>query len=426
MTKKSPLFIIGTLFFVFGFVTWLNSVLIPFLKIACELNNFQSYFVTFAFYIAYFVLAIPSAGILEKIGYRRGMSVGLWIMAMGALVFVPAAMSRNFALFLVGLFLLGAGLALLQTASNPYAAIIGPMESAARRIGIMGVCNKIAGVIAPFFLSSLVLKDTDAIKESLLFYESSGILDGKELLLNDLARKCMLPYLCIAFCLFLLSVWIRKSSLPEISTSSLPSASIPPTKEKFSLKKYPQLIGGIVAIFFYVGAEVISIDTLINYAQSYDIPIQLAKMFPSFSMLALILGYFIGIWGIPKYFSQRTALMVSAILGVLLSILVLFFPGKNGLFILIWLGLANAMIWPSVWGLAIRDLGSHVSLGSSFLIMAIVGGALLPLLYGLLVDKIGFQYSYAILLPCYIIIFLYGLNQRRDVIKNENTKTKAN
>src|SRR3982750_3548954 len=167
--KKSNTYaivIIGILFFVFGFVTWLNGTLIPFLKLACQLeNDVQAFFVTFAFYMAYFFLALPSSYILKRTGFKNGMALGLLIMAIGSLLFIPAAMSRNFALFLTGLFVQGTGLSLLQTASNPYISIIGPLESAAKRISIMGICNKTAGILSPLILGALVLKNATKIEE---------------------------------------------------------------------------------------------------------------------------------------------------------------------------------------------------------------------------------------------------------------------
>src|SRR5882672_12667556 len=162
-----PMIIIGSLFFIFGFITWLNSVLIPFLRQACQLTDFQAYFVTFAFYFSYFVMAIPSSAILKKIGFARGMSVGLAIMAVGSLIFIPAALSRSFPLFLLGLFMQGTGLTLLQTASNPYVTILGPIESAAKRISIMGVGNKTAGAIAPLIMGAILLKDMSGFEASL-------------------------------------------------------------------------------------------------------------------------------------------------------------------------------------------------------------------------------------------------------------------
>ena len=167
ISRKDYIFsitIIGLFFFIFGFVTWLNGILIPFLRTACELNDFQAYFVTAAFYISYLVMALPSSALLKKTGFKNGMSVGLWIMAVGALIFIPAALTRTFGLFLTGLFIEGTGMALLQTASNPYITIIGPRESAAKRISIMGIANKFAGAIAPIILASIILKDSHLLE----------------------------------------------------------------------------------------------------------------------------------------------------------------------------------------------------------------------------------------------------------------------
>ncbi len=406
MKKSSPLLIIGLLFFIFGFITWLNSVLVPFLKTACELTNFQSYFVTFAFYIAYFILAPFASGIIGRLGYKRSMSVGLWIMSAGALVFLPAAAMRSYPLFLIGLFLLGGGLTLLQTAANPYAAVLGSPESAARRISIMGVCNKTAGMLAPLLLSSFTIKEAEHIQRRIVESGDQPLLHAQ--LLDELARQCMAPYIFIALSLFLLAVWIRYSALPEIVEEKAV------VSERFSLRRYPALCGGIAAIFFYVGAEVISIDTLINYAFSLSYGSDQARWFPVLSMLMLLAGYFIGIWGIPKRFSQRQALLASCAGGILLSCAALWVPGVVSLFLLAALGLANAMIWPSVWGLAVKGLGQHLHIGSSLLIMAIVGGAVLPLVYGFAADRIGLQAAYFILPVCYGLIGLYGWWNRED------------
>lgn len=406
MKKSQPLLIIGLLFFIFGFITWLNSVLVPFLKTACELTNFQSYFVTFAFYIAYFALAPFASGIIGRLGYKRSMSVGLWVMSVGALVFLPAAVTRSYPLFLVGLFLLGGGLTLLQTAANPYAAVLGSPESAARRISIMGVCNKTAGMLAPLLLSSFTIKKAELIQQQIVEAGDQPLLHAQ--LLDELARQCILPYIFIALSLFLLAVWIRYSALPEITEEKAV------TSEKFSLYRYPALCGGIAAIFFYVGAEVISIDTLINYAFSLGYGSDQARWFPVLSMLMLLAGYFVGIWGIPEHFSQRQALLVSCVAGMLLSGAALWTPGVVSLFLLAVLGLANAMIWPSVWGLAVKGLGQHLHIGSSLLIMAIVGGAVLPLGYGFAADRIGLQAAYFILPVCYGLIGLYAWISREE------------
>ena len=207
-----PIIIIGILFFIFGFITWANSSLIPYLKIACELTTSQAILVTFAFYISYAFMAFPSAWVLKKTGYKNGMVVGLLVMALGALVFIPAASARSFDLFLFGLFVIGGGMALLQTASNPYITILGPIESAAKRISIMGVFNKAAGALAPIVLGAIILKDSSALQARLATMEAAAKTAELELL----ASKVVMPYVSIAIALILLSIFIYKSSIPEI------------------------------------------------------------------------------------------------------------------------------------------------------------------------------------------------------------------
>lgn len=406
MHKNSPLTVIGILFFIFGFVTWLNSALVPFLKIACELNNFESYFVTFMFYIAYFIFAIPSARVIDRIGYRKSISVGLWVMAAGAVFFIPAALTRFYIFFLSGLFLMGAGLALLQTAANPYAAVLGSPETAARRIGIMGICNKFAGILAPLILGSITLKSADAVVRQMQDPALSVVQRMK--ILDHLALQCLVPYICIVAVLALLALFVRKVSLPDIEKDTIP-CDVETKGKKDSIFRYGRLWGGVLALFFYVGAEVISVDSLINYASSLGISNYSAKIFPSLSMVAFLIGYMIGIIGIPRWFSQRTALILSAAGSLAVVTASLLFSGVFSVYILVGLGLTNAMIWPAVWGLAIEGLGKHTSLGSSLLVMAIVGGALLPLLFGRMVDMAGYSSAYMLFYPCYIIILGYAL-----------------
>src|SRR5690349_11120000 len=208
-----PMIIIGALFFIFGFVTWINGTLIPYLKIACQLHSdFQSYLVATAFFIAYAVMGIPSSYLLKQTGYKKGMSLGLFIMAIGAVIFIPAAEARDFSLFLIGLFIIGTGLALLQTASNPYISIIGPIESAANRISIMGICNKFAGILAGLIFGYIALKDADAVQQSLLTMDEAA----KNALLDELASRVIVPYMIIAGVLVVLAVAIIFSGLPDI------------------------------------------------------------------------------------------------------------------------------------------------------------------------------------------------------------------
>ena len=354
------------------------------------------------------------------------MSLGLILMAIGALVFIPAAYSRMYGLFLTGLFIQGTGLAVLQTASNPYVTILGPLESAAKRISIMGICNKIAGVISPLILGAIVLKGMDRFDKNLL-----GAMDElqRTTALNELAGRIILPYIVMAVVLVILAFLLRYSTLPDIDTDKEDETTSSANSTRTSIFQFPQLVLGVLAIFVYVGVEVIAVDTIINYGKSQGFSFELAKYFASYTLAAMVLGYIIGIIVIPKYLKQETALMISAILGVGFSILAILMQGVYhtsvpiemagisltlpfdlSVFFIALLGLANAIMWPAIWPLAIDGLGRFTKIGSSLLIMGIAGGALLPLLYGRMVDLFNPTQAYWILVPCYFILLYYAFS----------------
>lgn len=407
MKDKSPLILIGILFFIFGFVTWLNSTLVPFLRIACELTHFESYLVTFAFYIAYVIFGLPSGKIIIRVGYSRSMTIGLSVMAVGAAFFVPAAYTRFYLFFLIGLFLMGAGLTLLQTAANPYAAVLGSPETAARRISLMGICNKFAGVLAPLILGTIVLGDTGYITSQIDTLAAGDPL--RDALLTELSRRCILPYCFIVLFLFVLAGFVHFSPLPDLRPSEDFGSGAPAPSRIAS----PRFWLGVVALFFYVGVEVIGMDSLIGYAMSHGMEASSAKIFPSLSMVAFMVGYLIGIAGIPRLFSQKTALILSALASMAVMTVAILTPGIASVYVLVLLGLTHAMIWPAVWGIALEGLGKSISTGSSLLVMAVVGGALLPLLFGMLIDRVGHQAAYWMTLPCYAVILLYAVTVKR-------------
>ena len=399
-----PMLIISSLFFIFGFVTWLNGILIPYLKIACELTNFQAMFVAFVFYISYTIMALPSAWVLNKTGLKNGMMAGLWVMALGTLAFIPAALARHYGIFLFGLFMMGTGLAILQTASNPYVTIMGPSESAAKRISILGICNKIAGAIAPLILAWYILNDGDAFVANLEAMD----LPAKTAALDALARRVINPYLAMTAILFFLGVVVRFSGLPELEGEPDSDAGKNGTGNEKTIWAFPHLILGAVALFFYVGAEVVAGDTIIRYGMSLEIGLEQAKAFTSYTLATMVMGYIIGILLIPKYITQRFALQVSAILGILLSLGAIFSPGHSSVVFVAFLGLANALVWPAIWPLAIHSLGKFIKTGSALLIMAISGGAIIPLVWGQLSDAVGLQQAYWVLVPCYLFILFYA------------------
>jgi len=400
----SAIFLIGILFFIFGFITWANSQLIPYLKIACELTDTQSYLVATAFFAAYFFMAIPSSFVLKKTGFKNGMSLGLIVMAVGALIFIPAAQSRNYSLFLTGLFIIGTGLALLQTASNPYVAVLGPMESAARRISIMGICNKVAGILSVYVLGSITLSNADELKAKLLTLNPIE----KAATLNELASKVIVPYMIIAGSLLLLAIIFYFMHLPEINEEQDEKAELADTRT--SLMQYPYLIFGAISIFFYVGVEVISYDTFASFGEDLGFPLKQSKSFASFTGYGLLAGYILSIVAIPKYISQRRALIIATLLSMVLVLISMVSTGYVAVFCFALLGFSNSVMWPAIWPLAITGLGKFTKIGSALLIMGIVGGAVLPPFYGKISELVDSkQIAYFIMIPCYLFILWYGL-----------------
>jgi len=396
--------IIGLLFFIFGFVTWLNGILIPYLQIACELTNFQALFVAFAFYISYTVMALPSSWILKKTGFKNGMMVGLLVMAIGTLIFIPAAQTRIYGIFLLGLFIMGTGLAILQTASNPYITIIGPRESAAKRISIMGICNKVAGALAPLILAYFILSDGDVFVENLKTLDETA----KVLALDELAARVILPYVVMTVVLVMLSIMIRFAPLPEVEEEQ-DESMVADATQKTNIFQFPNLILGVLALFFYVGAEVIAGDTIIRYGISLGIPIDTAKVFTSLTLISMVLGYILGIIFIPRYISQQKALTISAVLGLVFSITSIYSPPMLSVTFVALLGLANALVWPAIWPLALHGVGRFIKTASALLIMAIAGGAILPLLWGKLADDYSSQLAYWVMVPLYLFIYYYAV-----------------
>lgn len=410
--------ILAGMFFIFGFVSWVNSILIPYFRIACELTHFESYFVAFAFYIAYFVMAIPSGILLKKVGFKRGIMYGFMLTALGAFLFVPAALVRQFEIFLIGLFSIGTGLAILQTAANPYVTIIGPIESAARRISIMGICNKFDGIISPLIFAALILKADDSELFSLI---ESGTLDAitKSAMLDELIQRVIVPYAILGGLLVLAGIGIRYSILPEINTDEQNATDEKENghNSKKSIFDFPYLILGALAIFFHVGTQVIAIDTIINYANSMGIDLLEAKVFPSYTLACTMIGYVLGILIIPKYVSQTKALIICTILGLLLSFGVVFadfnvtlfgHQANISIFLLCALGFPNALIYAGIWPLSIHGLGKFTKTGSSLLIMGLCGNAILPLIYGYFAEVYDLRIGYWILIPCYLYLIFFA------------------
>lgn len=414
--------ILAVMYFVFGLVSWVNAILIPYFKIALELTHFQSYFVTFAFYIAYFVMAIPSGLLLNKVGFKKGIMYGFVFMALGALIFVPAALIHRYWLFLLGLYCIGTGLAILQTAANPYVTIIGPIDRAAQRMSIMGIFNKFAGIIAPLIFAAVVFKATDDANFALL--EIGGMDESsKSIFLTDLIRRVILPYSILGGLLLLIGVAIRYSVLPEVEPkedeNKPMNEGLAGSHQRKSLSSYPYLIFGAIAIFLHVGTQVVAIDTIINYAGSMGINMIDAKFFPSYTLTCTIIGYILGIILIPKFVSQTTALKFCTSLGLILAFGVIFMDRTVSLFghsanISIWflasVGFPNALIYAGIWPLSIHSLGKLTKTGSSLLIMGLSGNAILPLIYGAIADHHSLRMGYWVLVPCFIYLVWFAFH----------------
>ncbi|WP_153800933.1 sugar MFS transporter [Foetidibacter luteolus] len=411
-----PLIIIGVLFFIYGFVTWVNGTLIPYLKITCQLkSDVQSYLVATAFFIAYTIMALPSSLILKKVGYKKGMALGLFIMAVGAVVFIPAAQARSFPMFLVGLFIIGTGLALLQTASNPYASILGPHESAATRISIMGICNKVAGIIAGLIFGYIALSDADALEQKLLTISEQE----KNALLDELSGRVIVPYIIISVVLVLTSIAVLKSGLPDIDDGKEDENAESALPQKTNVLQFPHLVLGVLALFFYVGVEVMAGDTIISYGKSLGIPLSTARYFTQGTLACMLIGYIAGIATIPKYISQEAALKFCAISGVIFTILAVVTTGYASVVFIALLGLSNSLMWPAIFPLAINGLGKFTKTGSALLIMAICGGALLPLAYAKLSEVWNTQQAYLLMVPCYLFILYFAISGHKAGLRQQ-------
>ena len=420
-SNKTAIAIIAGLFFIFGFITWVNGALIPFMKTINELTEAQSYLVASAPYISFVVMALPASYLLRKIGYRKGMSIGLFLMAAGALVFIPAAEARTYWMFLAGIFIQGTGMTVLQTAANPYITILGPIESGAKRIAIMGIANKVAGALGSVIFGAILLNGIDEVKDVISQVSS----EEKARLLDQMADSVFMPYMVMAAVLFVLGLLMRRAPLPHVEAEASAEEETQSGGKK-TIFQYPHLWFGMLTLFVYVGAEVIAGDTIIAYGLALGISAAKAKFFTTFTLMAMVATYALGVVLIPKYLSQTKALQISAVIGLVLSFCIISTTGFTSVLFVAALGIANALVWPAVWPLTLDGLGKHTKTAAALLIMAISGGAIIPPLYGRLVDSgkealidsgleaadalaLAAKESYYILIPCYAIIFVFAV-----------------
>ncbi|GAA70915.1 hypothetical protein P20439_0982 [Pseudoalteromonas sp. BSi20439] len=405
--------IVAVLFFILGFATWLNGSLMPYLSQILQLTPFQGSLILFSFYIAVTFTALPSAVLIKKVGYKNGMALGMGCMMLAGLMFIPAAMSQFFPLFLLAQLVMGAGQTLLQTAVNPYVVRLGPEESAAVRISIMGILNKGAGVISPMVFTALILSN---------FTGTVGT-DLSQQQVDDMANGLILPYLGMALFIGVLAFAVKKSPLPELINDEV--EAINDKGEIRETLSHPNLVLGAIAIFLYVAVEVIAGDTIGTFALSLGI--ENYGVMTSYTMMFMVFGYILGIMLIPKFISQQAALTASAVLGIVITLCILFIDAQSyvianailvplgganlpdALLLIAFLGLANAIVWPAVFPLALSGLGKLTSTGSALLVMGIAGGAFGPVLWGLLSGFTSLQTGYSVLLPCYLFILFYAV-----------------
>lgn len=399
--------IVGVLFFLIGFFTWLNGPLITFVKLAFELSEVGAFLVLMVFYLSYFFLALPASWILRRTGMKKGLSLSLLVMAGGAALFGEFATQRWYPGALGGLFVIGSGLALLQTAINPYISILGPIETAARRIALMGICNKIAGILAPILIGTVVLHGIGDLDEQVQAADAAT----KAVLLNQFAAKIHAPYLAMAALLVVLAVAILFSPLPEIKSSEANATPVAAgAVERRSIFQFPHLWLGVLCLFVYVGVEVMAGDAIGTYGHGFNLPLDETKMFTAFTLGAMLVGYVVGLLVIPRVVSQSRYLTLSAVLGVVFCLGAWATHGYVSVAFVALLGFANAMMWPAIFPLAIRGLGRFTETGSALLVMGIAGGAIIPQLFALLKQHIDFQLTFVLLMvPCYLYILFYSV-----------------
>ena len=395
-----PLIIVGIMFFVIGFGVGIGGFLTPALKSAFDLTNAQSYLVIAAIFSAFLIFGRPSGWVISKIGYKKGMALAFLIMALGMILFVPSSKAVSFPLFLVALFVGGIGNTLLQSAVNPYVTIIGPNESAAMRMSLMGIMNKMAWWIAPLFLGIFI--------------------DLKDVQLDDI----ILPFYIVTGILAFLGVFALIAPLPEVAAEGEEETEIEDSSSyssgKTSILQFPHLVLGAVALFFYVGIETLPMVSIIDFARATfgDVP-NLAG-YSKFVTIGLVTGYVFGVITIPRFISQTRALISFSFIGIASTLLLVYLPSKYAFYALIFVSFANSLMWPAIWPLAIKDLGKFTKIGASLLVMGIVGGGVIPLVFGYIVDLskgaaeiadvANFQSAYWILLPCYLFILYFAIS----------------
>lgn len=393
-----PLAIVGIMFFVIGFGIGISGFLTPALKSAFDLSTSQSYLVTAAIFAAFVIFGQPAGWVIKKIGYRKTMMIAFFVMALGMLLFVPSSKFVNFPMFLLALFIGGIGNTLLQASVNPYVTIIGPKDSAAMRMSLMGIMNKSAWWLAPLFLGLFI--------------------DLQEVKLDDI----IFPFYIVTGILVVLGVFTYFAPLPEVKADGEDeeSEALESENKKNSIMQYPHLLLGVLALFLYVGIETLPMASIIDFAKATFGDVPNLEQYSKYVSIGLIAGYIFGVFAIPRFISQTKVLVLFSVLGIGASLLLILSPANYAFYALLLISFANSLMWPAIWPLAIADLGKFTKTGSSLLVMGIVGGAVIPLIFGFWVDAVkttgeiatvaNYQNAYWILVPCYLFILYFALH----------------
>ena len=394
-----PLMIVGVVFFMIGFGVGISGFLTPALRSAFDLTTVQSYLVTAAIFSAFLIFGRPTGWVIKKIGYRRAMMIAFFVMALGMLLFVPSSKSVSFPLFLVALFVGGIGNTLLQGAVNPYITIIGPLDTAAVRMSLMGIMNKLAWWMAPLFLG--------------LFIDLSNVN------VDDI----ILPFYIVTGILAVLGIFVYFAPLPEVKAEGEDeddaSAVSSYAANKTSIWQFPHLLLGVFTLFLYVGIETLPMASIIDFARATFGDAPNMEGYSKFVTLGLVAGYIFGVIAIPRFVSQQKALIAFAFLGIAASLLLIYLPANYAFFALLLASFANSLMWPAIWPLAMKDLGKFTKVGGSLLVTAIFGGAVIPLIFGFIVDAVktteqavvaNYQTAYWVMVPCYAFILYFAVS----------------
>ena len=395
---RFPLIILTSLFFMWGFITCLNDILIPHLKSAFSLNYTQAMLIQFCFFGAYFVVSLPAGSVIKKIGYQRGIVIGLVMAGIGCTLFYPAAGQQSYGMFLGALFVLASGITVLQVSANPYVSILGSSKTASSRLTMTQAFNSLGTTVAPFFGAFLILGSATTIPESM-----DSVARAAD------AESVQLPYLMLAGTLFTLAIIFTVIKLPNVLSSEDQATSV--DSPALSAWKQPHLVLGAAAIFLYVGAEVSIGSFLISFFGQDNIAGMKeseAAHYVAYYWGAAMVGRFIGSVVMQKVPAGLT-LGISASMAVLMVVSAILLDGHYAMWAILSVGLFNSIMFPTIFSLAVQNLGANTSQGSGILCLAIVGGAILPVFQGMLADTIGIQLAFILPAVCYLFIIYYGV-----------------